>query len=172
MKNPIIDNRIVSSMHFAIRFKRFVESVTVADACSEDEKEAMLNTANALLQYQLKTVDPNNKEEVDYLSRLGLYPIQPLFRTEDGQDVFESEKGTLVYCVLKNPSATGDILKQSIRNKFDFEKINPKRLLFIDKQSAESYQALNVKTYSIQDLKDLQVYDIVEGMKNKAIKLS
>ncbi len=159
MNNPIIDNRIVSSMHFAIRFKRFVESVTVGDACSEDEKEAMLHTANALLDYQLKTVDPNNKEEINYLSGLGLYPIQPLFRTQDGHDVFESSKGTVLYGLILEIENQAKISKINIRNKSDIDKMNPKRVWFLIEANAKEFLALNTKILSIMDLKDLNLWD-------------
>jgi hypothetical protein len=70
MNNPIIDNRIISSKTFAVRFKSFIENTNVNDAISEEEKEYLLNVANQLLQYQIQTA--TDKEEVDYLKRLNL----------------------------------------------------------------------------------------------------
>lgn len=68
--NPIIDNRIVNSKTFAIRFKRFVENVKVNDPCSEEEKEYLLNVSDQLLKYQLQTV--TDEEEIIYLRKLNL----------------------------------------------------------------------------------------------------
>ena len=70
MNNPIIDNRIVSSKTFAIRFRDFIKDVRVNDPCSEEEKEYLLNVANNLLEYQIETV--TNEEEINYLKRLKL----------------------------------------------------------------------------------------------------
>lgn len=70
MNNPIIDNRIISSKTFAVRFKSFIENTNVNDAMSEEEKDYLLNVANQLLQYQIQTA--TDKEEIDYLKRLKL----------------------------------------------------------------------------------------------------
>ena len=70
MNNPIKDNRIISSKTFAIRFRNFIENTNVNDPASEEEKEYLLNVANQLLEYQIKTA--SNKEEIDYLKRLHL----------------------------------------------------------------------------------------------------
>ena len=70
MNNPIIDNRIISSETFAVRFKSFIENTNVNDACSFEEKEYLLNVANQLLQYQTQTA--TDKEEINYLKRLNL----------------------------------------------------------------------------------------------------
>ena len=70
MNNPIIDNRIISSETFAVRFKSFIENTNVNDACSFEEKEYLLNVANQLLQYQIQTA--TDKEEINYLKRLNL----------------------------------------------------------------------------------------------------
>jgi hypothetical protein len=69
--NPIKDNRIVSSKTFAIRFKNFIEDVQVHDACSEEEKEYLLDVANQLLKYQIQTA--TDESEIDYLKRLNLW---------------------------------------------------------------------------------------------------
>lgn len=68
--NPIKDNRIVSSMTFAIRFKNFIENTQVHDCCSEEEKEYLLNVAQNLLNYQIQTA--SKEEEINYLKRLKL----------------------------------------------------------------------------------------------------
>ena len=71
MENPIKDNRIVNDKTFAIRFKRFIEEVTVCDMASEEEKEYLLMVANRLLRYQVETAE--SETEVNYLKRLGLW---------------------------------------------------------------------------------------------------
>ena len=69
--NPIKDNRIVSSKTFAIRFKNFIEDTQVNDACSEEEKEYLLDVANQLLEYQIQTA--TDESEINYLKRLNLW---------------------------------------------------------------------------------------------------
>ena len=68
--SPIKDNRIVSNETFAIRFRNFIKDVHVNDACSEEEKEYLLNVANSLLNYQIQTA--TDEKEISYLKRLKL----------------------------------------------------------------------------------------------------
>ena len=68
--SPIKDNRIVSNETFAIRFRNFIKDVHVNDACSEEEKEYLLNVANSLLNYQIQTA--TDEKEISYLKRLNL----------------------------------------------------------------------------------------------------
>ena len=68
--SPIKDNRIVSNKTFAVRFRNFIKDVQVNDACSEEEKEYLLDVANQLLKYQIQTA--TDEEEVAYLKRLNL----------------------------------------------------------------------------------------------------
>lgn len=65
MNNPIIDNRIVDDKTFALRFKRFIENVTVCDQPSEEEKEYLLMVARQLLKYQVETAI--DSKELAYL---------------------------------------------------------------------------------------------------------
>lgn len=67
MKNPIIDNRIVTDKTFALRLLNFATDTTVADACSEDERESMISYSSRLLEYQIETA--TDKYELDYLKR-------------------------------------------------------------------------------------------------------
>ena len=71
LKNPIKDNRIVSSKTFAIRLRDFISNVEVNDPCSEEEKEYLLRVAENLLYYQIRTA--TDEEEINYLKRLNLY---------------------------------------------------------------------------------------------------
>ena len=71
LKNPIKDNRIVSSKTFAIRLWDFINNVKVNDPCSEEEKEYLLHVAEDLLHYQISTV--TDEEEINYLRRRNLY---------------------------------------------------------------------------------------------------
>lgn len=70
MDNPIIDNRIVNDTTFAVRLKLFMDSVTVCDCASEEEKEYLQRVAAKLIKYQVET--STDEEEVNYLKRLGL----------------------------------------------------------------------------------------------------
>ena len=70
LKNPIKDNRIVSSKTFAIILKDFINNVKVNDPCSEEEKEYLLHVAEDLLKYQIQTA--TDEEEINYLKRLNL----------------------------------------------------------------------------------------------------
>ena len=70
MKNPIIDNRVVNDTTFAVRLKLFVDSVTVCDCASEEEKEYLQRVAAKLIKYQVET--STDEEEISYLKRLGL----------------------------------------------------------------------------------------------------
>ena len=69
--NPIKNNRLVNDKTFAIRFKNFIETVTLNDACSFEEKEYLLSVANQLLKYQIQTA--TDESEIDYLKRLNLW---------------------------------------------------------------------------------------------------
>ena len=70
MENPIIDNRIVNDTTFAVRLKLFMDSVTVCDCASEEEKEYLQRVAVKLIKYQVET--STDEEEANYLKRLGL----------------------------------------------------------------------------------------------------
>lgn len=74
MNNPIIDNRIVNSETFAIRFKQFLEWIPEKWWMSQphyyEEYEYMKHVTEQLLEYQIKTA--TNKEEINYLKRLNI----------------------------------------------------------------------------------------------------
>ena len=70
--SPIKDNRIVSNETFAVRFRNFIKDTQVNDACSEEEKEYLLDVANQLLKYQIQTA--TDESEINYLKRLNLWP--------------------------------------------------------------------------------------------------
>lgn len=62
-KSPFVNNRIVRDITFALRFKNFVESTTVNDPSSEEEKDYLLSVAKELLHYQVVTLsDPSEKK--------------------------------------------------------------------------------------------------------------
>lgn len=75
MNNPIIDNRIVTSETFAIRFKQFLEWIPKEWWMSQphyyEEYKYMKYVSEELLKYQIETA--TNKEEIDYLKRLNLW---------------------------------------------------------------------------------------------------
>ena len=65
MDNPIKDNRIVNDTTFAVRLKLFVDSVTVCDCASEEEKDYLLMVADRLLRFQIGTA--TDSKELAYL---------------------------------------------------------------------------------------------------------
>jgi hypothetical protein len=67
MKNPIIDNRIVSNKTFALRLLSFATESGFGDACSEDERESMISYSSKLLEYQIETA--TDEYELAYLKR-------------------------------------------------------------------------------------------------------
>jgi len=69
LKNPIVDDRIVSDISFAIRFSSFLEGVQVNDPMSEDELEYLKLVASKLLTYQMATVSTDS--EKNYFKNLG-----------------------------------------------------------------------------------------------------
>ena len=72
--NPIKDNRIVSSMTFAVRFKQFLEWIPKEFYMSGphilEEYEYLQIIADNLLKYQIQTV--TNEREITYLKNLNL----------------------------------------------------------------------------------------------------
>ena len=72
--NPIVDNRIVDSKTFAVRFKQFLEWIPKEFYMSGphilEEYEYMQIIADDLLKYQIQTAI--DKEEINYLKRLNL----------------------------------------------------------------------------------------------------
>jgi hypothetical protein len=68
MKNPIIDNRIVSNQTFAIRFRNFIRDTQVNDDASDEEKCYLLNVAQSLLDYQIETA--TEESELRYLENI------------------------------------------------------------------------------------------------------
>ena len=69
-KNPIIDNRIVNDVTFAVRLKNFISSIEVCDAMSAEEQDYLLRCADKLLNYQISTVI--DIYEIDYFKRLSI----------------------------------------------------------------------------------------------------
>ena len=70
IKPPIIEGRLVSDKTFALRFKNFLEGVSVCDACGEEELDYLKEVANDLLKWQISTV--SSEEEKDYLKYNGI----------------------------------------------------------------------------------------------------
>ena len=72
--NPIIDNRLVDSYTFAVRFKQFLkwisENFIMSGPHILEEYEYMESVAKHLLKYQIQTASKNT--EIDYLKRLEL----------------------------------------------------------------------------------------------------
>ncbi len=61
MDNPIIDNRIVSDMTFATRFRSFLDGIEPCDASSDEELEYLKMVADKLVVYQRATCPEDEK---------------------------------------------------------------------------------------------------------------
>lgn len=61
--NPIKDNRIVSDVTFAVRFKHFLDKIQPHDPWSEEELDYLKMVADRLLDYQKLTVESASYEE-------------------------------------------------------------------------------------------------------------
>jgi len=72
--NPIVDNRIVNSKTFAVRFKQFLDWIPKEFYMSGphilEEYEYMQMIADQLLKYQIQTVTKDS--EINYFKRLNL----------------------------------------------------------------------------------------------------
>jgi hypothetical protein len=72
--NPIVDNRIVDSYTFAVRFKQFLDWIPEEFYMSGphilEEYEYMKYVADSLLKYQIQTVTKDS--EINYLKQLNL----------------------------------------------------------------------------------------------------
>lgn len=68
MNNPIKNNRIVNDKTFAIRLREFIKSTQVNDAASDEEKHYLLDIAQSLLDYQIKTA--TDEYELKYLKNI------------------------------------------------------------------------------------------------------
>ena len=65
MINPIINNRIVNDITFALRLKSFLERTEINDAASDEEKRYLLTISNELLEYQ--KFSATDESEIQYL---------------------------------------------------------------------------------------------------------
>ena len=115
MDNPIKENRIVKDITFATRLLGFAEDVSVADACSEDEKESMVSYATSLLRYQVKTAI--DEAEINYLKRVGVWGrFQPKkLETEDGKVIYYEDEDCDIYSCLTVPIKNEKILNLSTK---------------------------------------------------------
>lgn len=68
MKNIIKDNRIISDITFARRFKSFLEDVSPNCPAGEEELNYLKSVADKLLKYQIHTCP---KDEVKYHENCG-----------------------------------------------------------------------------------------------------
>lgn len=146
MKNPIKDNRIIDKT-FAIRLRNFVEDVEVGDACSEDEKEALLNYTNELLRYQVFTATED--DEIDYLKRVGVYDNSYLIKTYDDVEIYD--KDVSLFSCMKNPTKGENIIPMKVSYILN-RAINKDRIFFSKVNLAKEYIENNILRYSKSDL--------------------
>jgi hypothetical protein len=153
MENPIKDNRIVSNKTFAVRLLHFIQNVNVSDACSDDEKNMIIDVAEDLLRYQCKTA--TDKNEIDYLKRINVYDKynKPFYVTEDGVELFEKQD-IIIYSCMKKVHIGEQVISSNCRY-FDQKdkKFNPNRLYFVDKNKCVEYIEMNKPKYSENDIK-------------------
>lgn len=159
MENPIKDNRLVCDKTFATRLLSFAESIKVADACSEDEKESFISYATKLLEYQCITATDN--DEISYLKMVGIYEkfTEPLLITEDGF-VVNKYDDLEIYSCLKTPNKGDQVLHYPVRKLRDNQiKINSNRVYFKVKDNCINYIDFNIPIYSKQDLENIKKLD-------------
>lgn len=161
MKNPIKDNRLVKDTTFATRFLKFVEDVEVNDACSDDEREAMISYAESLIKYQARTA--KDKDEVDYLKRVGMWDKyqEEAFVTKDGYTFFfedELEGSNFLYSCMKEPPHGDQILFIPLRKVLNKRHpLKSNRHYFLIKKNCEQYIEYHKPKYSEAYIKELEL---------------
>lgn len=153
ISNPIKDNRIVSDHTFALRFRRFLDGVTVADACSEEELEYMKRVATKLLTYQYQTA--TDFRELGYIARTDFEKyLEEGLTTEDGYTFYKGDNVKLFSCMLQPRKEDDNSLMFSV-NRILEGGINPNRLFFKEEQNRDKYIEDNLIRYSKKDLERL-----------------
>jgi hypothetical protein len=156
MDNPIKENRIVKDITFATRLLGFAEDVSVADACSEDEKESMISYATQLLKHQVKTAV--DEAEVDYLKRVGVWDkFQPKkLETEDGKVIHYENEDCDIYSCLTVPIKNEKILNLSAKRLREGKtKIKKNRVYFKYLGNCEIYMDQNFPKYSKKEVEEI-----------------
>ena len=156
MISIIKDNRIVSNMTFAIRFKSFAASVIASCQSGEEEKDYMLSVANALIVLQECTVDC--PLERAYLERNGYLSKPLLFTTHDGVDYESSEVDKEVWSCMKKPSTGDQVLHHTLRSDSDYARISKSRAIFSTRERALEYLREHRPSFSIADLRNRGIY--------------
>lgn len=149
----IIDNRLVSNYTFANRLLSFVEGVNVADACSSDEKDMLINVAKKLLRHQVLTA--TDQDEINHLHRVNLFDkySEPTLVTFDGVSLYEKENQALYSC-MKNPPVGDQVLEYKFNDRFYPENLNPDRIFFFHKQNCLQYIDSRKPSISKMDLEE------------------
>jgi hypothetical protein len=156
MDNPIKENRIVKDITFATRLLGFAEDVSVADACSEDEKESMISYATQLLKHQVKTAI--DEAEINYLKRVGVWDrFQPKkLDTEDGYVIHYEDEDCDIYSCLVVPIKNEKLLTLSARRIREGKtKIKDNRVYFKHSENCFNYMVQNIPIYSEKELRKI-----------------
>ena len=156
MDNPIKENRIVKDITSATRLLSFAEDVSVADACSEDEKEYLVRYATSLLRYQVKTAV--DEAEVDYLKRVGVWDrFQPKkLETEDGKVIHYEDEDCDIYSCLTVPIKNEKILNLSTKRLREGKtKIKDNRVYFKYLKYCKIYMDQNFPKYSEKEVEEI-----------------
>lgn len=157
MDNPIKENRVVANHTFAVRLISFISKVTVNDAASEEEKEALLNIGKTLLKYQCLTA--SEESEISYLKRVGEYEenVKPLLVTEDGVAIHV--RGELLWTCLYAPEIDEEPLSIQLKNIR-----TSKRKVFYRKQACQDYIENNSRVFTRAQLRKAGVLEVLEGL--------
>ena len=155
IENPIKDNRIVSDNTFALRFCGFLDNISVADACSEDELNYLKRVAIKLLTYQYQTA--TGSSEVDYIKRLDdrfKEYLEKGLTTEDGYTFYRGEDVKLFSCMRK-PQKSDDNTIMFWASSILEGGVNPNRVFFKKESNKDKYIEDNLIQYSKKDLEQL-----------------
>lgn len=155
IENPIKDNRIVSDMTFAVRLCGFLDDISVADACSEEELDYLRSVATKLLTYQFQTT--TEEDELDYINRIfdrfSKY-MEKSVTTEDGYTFYRGENVRLFSC-MREPQKSDDNTIMFHVNSILQGGINPNRVFFKEEVNKDKYIEDNLIQYSKKDLEEL-----------------
>jgi hypothetical protein len=153
--NPIKDNRIVSDNTFALRLCGFLDDISVADACSEDELSYLKSVARKLLTYQSQTAKEEN--EINYISRLRdrfeKYMEKGL-TTEDGYTFHRGDDVKLFSCMRQPQKSDDNTIMFRVNSIFE-GGVNPNRVFFKEELNRDKYIEDNLIQYSKKDLEEL-----------------
>ena len=147
---------LVGDITFATRLLGFVEDVSVADACSEDEKESMISYATQLLKYQVRTAV--DEAEIAYLKRVNVWErFQPKkLKTEDNWIISYEYENCNIYSCLMVPIKNENMLTYSTKRFREGKTtIKDNRVYFKHEENCLAYIIQNLPKYSEKELQEI-----------------